>query len=84
MGWHRDITEATVEDLARRNSPLFMAGQWQRACQHYLEAIDQHARDLRDVKTQLSDAQRIGLRVLAAERAGRKTLRISDLTGGTT
>lgn len=76
MTWEREIEAMTVEDLVTRNSPHLLAHQLKSACQRYRELVSRAAADRRALVARLTEDQRIG----DAARAGRKTVRIADLS----
>ena len=65
--------------LAQRAGARLLAHQLQTMEQQYLDAIAAHAAEVRAIRQQLSEAERIGLRVQKLARKGRKTVRIADL-----
>lgn len=77
MGWHREVAETSFDDLVRANAgdEQFVIGQWQRACQDYLdlcERVDQS-------RAVCSWQEQVGRLMLSAKIAGRKTVRIDDI-----
>lgn len=82
MGWLKDIAETPTAELAERHGAPLLAQQLKTQCAERLEGMERHAAEVAALKRQLDDMQRIGLAVLKAERAGRKTVRIAELTEG--
>lgn len=69
----------TTEELAERNGAGLLAMQLQMLQRDYNEASRRHYEELHRIRLELTQAERIGLRVLAARDRGRKTLRIDSL-----
>jgi hypothetical protein len=70
-----------VRQLAARNGAVLLAGQVQ-GLERDREEQDKHHRDqLQQLRTTLDEAQAIGAKVLAAHRAGRKTVKVADVIG---
>jgi hypothetical protein len=74
----------TVEEIAARNSHELTALHVLNARAYIVEERARHDAELAELRTVIDDAHRIGLAVMRAKRAGRKTVRIADLTGETT
>lgn len=69
----------TSEDLAERNGARLLAQQIQTLQIQHNEAGRRHDAQIRAIRAELTEAEKIGLRVLAAESRGRKTVRIDSL-----
>ena len=80
MTWEREIEAMTVEDLVIRNGPHLLASQLKSECRRYRELVIRAAADRRALVARLTEDQRIGEAVRDAARAGRKTVRIADLS----
>ena len=76
-----DATVAAILDRARRaeEDRDFEKANYARMV---AELREQHARDLASVQHAVADLVEIGLRVKAAKRGGRKTVRVADLLDG--
>lgn len=70
----------TVEEIVAKNSHELTAMHILQARTHIVEERERHTRELADLRTVIDDAHRIGLAVLRAKRAGRKTVRIDEVT----
>lgn len=70
----------TAEDLAERNGARLLATQIQALQREYNESTRRHYEQLHRIRLELTQAERIGLKVLDAKSAGRKTIRIEELT----
>ena len=70
----------TVEQITRVNSHELTAAHVLGAREHILELRRRHQEELEALRATLERSHQIGLRVLRAERAGRKTVKLSDLT----
>jgi histone H3/H4 len=70
----------TVEEIVAKNSHELTAVHVLGARAYILEARREQAEEVRRLVTQIEDVHRIGLAVMAAKRAGRKTVRIKDVT----
>ncbi|HEX9154129.1 MAG TPA: hypothetical protein VF819_01120 [Nitrospira sp.] len=70
----------TTEDLARRNGAGLLAMQLQTLQREHNESVHRHDERIRNIRAELTRAERIGLAVLRAEADGRKTVRIDKLT----
>lgn len=69
----------TAEDLAERNGARLLA-TWIRQLQRdYNESVHRHYDELRRIRLELTQAERIGQRVIKAKAEGRKTVRIDQL-----
>lgn len=79
MGWLSDIVATPSQELAERHGAPLLASQLQSVCRDRLDDMERHAAEVRALKSQLSDMERIGLAVMRAERQGRKTVRIADV-----
>lgn len=71
----------TIEQIVRVNSHELTAMHLLSAREDLVEQRRQAAADISALKAHLDDAHRIGLAVLRAKRAGRKTIRIDDVAG---
>jgi hypothetical protein len=71
----------TVEEIAARNSHELTAVHVLNARAYILSERARHDAELAELRTVIDDAHRIGLAVMRAKRAGRKTVRIVDLIG---
>lgn len=69
----------TSEDLAQRNGARLLAQQIQTLQIQYNESARRHDTQLRAIRAELTKAEKIGLAVMDAKRAGRKTVRIDTL-----
>ena len=74
------LLAARINDLVRRNSHELTACQLITAQDEATDRAQRHADEIARIKAHMSDAERIGLRVLRAEASGRKTVRIEELT----
>jgi hypothetical protein len=72
----------STADIASRNSPQLLAHHCIDLERRWLDALERHAGELRELKALLSTAEKIGLRALALQQQGRKTARLADLIGG--
>ena len=80
MTWEREIEATSVEDLVTRNGARLLASMLKSECQRYRELVIRAAADRRALVARLTEDQRIGEAVRDAARAGRKTVRIADLS----
>ena len=71
--------EWTVEDLVARNSHELTAHLLLSERRAMREAREQWARERQALLGRIDEAGRIGLRVLTAQAAGRKTVRIYEV-----
>ena len=71
----------TVDEIVTRNPHSLTAMHILSARQYILAQRQQAADDIAALKEHLDDAHRIGLAVLRAKRAGRKSIRIADVAG---
>lgn len=69
----------TAEDLAERNGARLLATQIQMLQRDFNDLSRRHYEELRRIRLELTEAEKIGLRVLSAEARGRKTVRIDSL-----
>jgi len=69
----------TAEDLAERNGARLLATQIQQLQREFNEATHRHYEQLHRIRLELTEAEKIGLRVLDAKRTGRKMVRVDDL-----
>lgn len=70
----------TVEEIVAKNSHELTAMHVLTARAYIVEQRAEHAENLRELQAALDDAHRIGLAVMRAKRAGRKTVRIDEVT----
>src|SRR5690348_12887698 len=70
----------SIEEIVARNSHELTAMHVLGARKYIVEQRSAHADEMRRLRDALTNAQRIGLEVLRAERSGRKAIRVSDLT----
>jgi hypothetical protein len=73
----------TTNDIASRNSPQLLAAHCIDLERRYLAALEQQAKEVRELKALLSKTERIGIRVLNLQQQGRKTVRLTDLIEAT-
>ena len=71
--------DLTAEEIVRLNSHELTALQLVTERRGRREDAERSAQAYRDTLATLDRAQEIGLRVLAAQRQGRKTVRVADL-----
>lgn len=69
----------TAEDLAERNGARLLATQLQQLQREHNEMAHRHYEQLRRIRLELNDAERIGLKVMDAKSSGRKMVRIDEL-----
>jgi hypothetical protein len=69
----------TTEDLAERNGAALLATQLQTLQRNYNDSARRHGQQLCDILAELTQAERIGLKVIKAQAEGRKTVRIDQL-----
>ena len=69
----------TTEDLAKRNGAGLLAMQLQQLQRDHNDMARRHFEELHRIRLELTEAEKIGLRVLSAESRGRKTVRIDSL-----
>ena len=69
----------TSEDLAERNGVRLLAQQIQTLQIQANDAARRHDTQLRAIRAELTQAEKIGLAVMDAQRAGRKTVSIAKL-----
>lgn len=79
MSWEREVLSEPLERLVERNGAHLLAHQLQSQVRRYIEAVEGHAAEVASIRSTLGDAERIGLAVMRAAHAGRKTVRVSDL-----
>lgn len=84
LGMKDERLMMTAEELAQRNGANLLATQLQYELREKVERARSHVDEMRSIRTQLSEAQLIGVRVMQAKRDGRKTVRIADLLGDVT
>ena len=70
----------TVEEIVARNSHELTAVHILGARKHIVEQRLEHVESMRQLQAAIDDAHRIGLAVMRAKRAGRKTVRIDEVT----
>lgn len=75
------MSDPDVAELVRVNSHELTATLLVTERLRRREDASLAAQRHREVMATLDRAQRVGLRVLAAERAGRKTVRVADVLG---
>ena len=80
MTWEREIEATSVEDLVTHNGARLLASMLKSECKRYRELVVRAAADRRALVARLTEDQRIGEAVRDAARAGRKTVRIADLS----
>jgi len=73
------MSEYTAEYMVAHNSHELTAHQLVTARREMVELSRGHDAAIASVRAQLTDAERIGLAVMRAHRAGRKTVRIAEL-----
>lgn len=73
------LLDYSVEELARLNSPQLLATQLQSAIRDSISAADRYARMVANVNRDMDLAHRIGLEVMKARAAGRKTIWLDSL-----
>jgi hypothetical protein len=73
----------TAEDLAERNGARLLATQIQTLQREYNESVHRHYEQMRRIRLELTQAERIGLKVIKAQAEGRKTVRIDKLIEAT-
>ena len=69
----------TTEDLAERNGANLLATQLQMLQRQHNEFVRRHYEELHRIRVELTHAERIGLRVIAANERGRKVIRVDSL-----
>ena len=69
----------TAEDLAERNGARLLATQIQSLQREFNEATHRHYEQLRRIRLELTEAEKIGLKVIDARGRGRKTMRLDEL-----
>jgi hypothetical protein len=72
----------STADIAATSSPQLLAHHCIDLERRYLDAIERHAGELRELRALLSKAEGIGLRALHLQQQGRKTARLADLIDG--
>jgi len=78
-GGNMSSLDYTTEELAERNGARLLAMQLQTLQLEYNESARRHFEELHRIRLELTEAQKIGLRVLSARDRGRKTVRIDAL-----
>lgn len=79
MSWERDTLAMPAEELARVNGAEMLAVQLQNAIRDLLATQERHRSELADLRSIMTETQKIGLAVLRARTQGRKTLRLDEL-----
>jgi hypothetical protein len=75
-----ELLEYTVEDLARRNGAHLLAVQLQAEIRRRHETVQNYERLMTEQRATLDEAQRIGINVMRLARAGRKSVRVDEVT----
>lgn len=70
-------------DLAERNGAHLLATQLQSLQREHNASLHRHEEEISGIRAQLTQAEKIGLRALKAQRDGRKTVRLDSLMEGT-
>lgn len=72
-----------TEDLAKRNGASLLALQIQMLQRDYNMTVDRHTKEIMALRNTLTQAEKIGLKVLSAEDRGRKQMSVAQLIDGT-